>query len=75
MSGRHTINKCCTLVSCNINFYCTLKNDIALGKSISHVQLNGHPCIHAQETGWQSVVRSYIMPRLPSHLAQEMLAP
>ena len=29
-------------------------------------------CIHAQETGWQSDVRSRIMPGLPTHLVQEL---
>ena len=38
----------------------------------SCVQLWGHPCIHAQETGWQSGARSCIMPGLPTHLVQEL---
>ena len=29
-------------------------------------------CIHTQKTGWQSGVQSYIMPRLPEHLVQEL---
>ena len=28
--------------------------------------------IHAQETEWQSGVRSYFIPRLPAHLVQEL---
>ena len=35
MSSSHIINKYGTLGSRNINFYCTLKNDIALGASAS----------------------------------------
>ena len=31
----------------------------------SYFKLWCHPCIHAWETGWQSGVRSFIMPRLP----------
>ena len=38
----------------------------------SYVQLWGHQCIYAQETGWQSDVRSCIMPGLPTHLVQEL---
>ena len=38
----------------------------------SYVQSWGHSCIHAQETKWQSVVRSCIMPGLPIHLMQEL---
>ena len=30
------------------------------------------PGIHAQETGWQSGVRSCIMPGMPTHLVQEL---
>ena len=29
-------------------------------------------CIDAQETGWQSGVRLYVMPRLPTHIVQEL---
>ena len=32
----------------------------------------GHACIFAQETGWQSGMRSCIMPGLPTHLMQEL---
>ena len=38
----------------------------------SYVQLCGHPCIHAQDTGWQSGVRSCITPGLLRHLVQEL---
>ena len=41
-------------------------------KSENYVQLRGHPCIHAKETGLQSGVRSCIKPRLPTHLVQEL---
>ena len=37
-----------------------------------YVQLSGHPCIHTQETGWQSGMRSCIMPGLPANLMQEL---
>ena len=35
----------------------------------SYVELLGQPCIHSQETGSQSGVRSFIM---PTHLVQEL---
>ena len=38
----------------------------------SYFQLSGHLCIHAEETEWQSRVRSCIMPGLPTHLVQEL---
>ena len=38
----------------------------------SDVQLWGHSCIHAQKTGWQSGVRSCMVPALPEHLMQEL---
>ena len=38
----------------------------------SYVQMWGHPCIHTQETGWKSGVRSCIMPGLPANLVQEL---
>ena len=31
-----------------------------------------HSCIHAQETGWQSGMCSYILPGLPTYLVQEL---
>ena len=37
----------------------------------SYVQLQVHPYIQAQEIGWQSGVRSCIMPGLPMHLVKE----
>ena len=36
----------------------------------SYVQLWGHPRIYALQTGWQSGVRSCIMPRMATHLVQ-----
>ena len=38
----------------------------------SYVQLCCHPCIHIQDTGWQSGVRSCITSGLPTHLVQEL---
>ena len=38
----------------------------------SYVQLWGHPGIHTQKTGWQSGMRSCIMPGLPANLVQEL---
>ena len=35
------------------------------------VQLWSHPCIHAQETGWQLGVRSFSLPALSTHFMQE----
>ena len=31
-----------------------------------------YPCIHAQETGWQSGVQLCVMHGLPAHLVQEL---
>ena len=41
-------------------------------KLLSVVRSGACSRIHAQETGWQSGVRSCIMPRLPMHLVQEL---
>ena len=38
----------------------------------SYVQLCGHPCIHAQDTGWQSGLQSCIAPGLHTHIVQEL---
>ena len=38
----------------------------------SYFQLQGHTCIHIQETGLQSGVRLCIMPGLSRHLVQEL---
>ena len=40
----------------------------------NYVQLWSHSCIHAQETGWQSDVGSYIMPGLSTHSVQGLNA-
>ena len=62
MSSRHIINTYGTLVSRNINFYCTLKNDIALGTSASCNII--FPC-------WQwSPMVSTELPKLPLHFHQ-----
>ena len=37
-----------------------------------YFQFWGYPWVYAQDTGWQSGVRSCIMPRLPTHLVQEL---
>ena len=37
-----------------------------------YVQLWGHPCIHVQETGWRSGVRSCVFAGLPTHLVQDL---
>ena len=39
-------------------------------KATFHSRLFMHPC--RQETGWQSVMRSCILPGLPTHLVQEL---
>ena len=38
----------------------------------SYVQLRGSRCLHVQESGLRSVVRSCIMPGLPRNLVQEL---
>ena len=38
----------------------------------SYIQFRGHPCIHGQETGWQSAVRMFLMLELHVHLVQEL---
>ena len=42
------------------------------GCTNTHGSVLRSSCIHTQEKGWQSGVRSCIMPRLPTHLVQEL---
>ena len=69
MSSRHKINKYGTLVSRNINFYCTLRNDIALGASASCNII--FPCWQ-----WSPMVSTELptvvteLPKLPPHFRQ-----
>ena len=49
-----------------------MTNIVCESKSRLVVRSSMHSCVHAQETGWRSDMQSCILPRLPTHLVQEL---